>query len=340
MRYIGSKKLLLDDLLEIIKNTSSPIHKVIDIFAGTSVVSAFLKEHAYTVYSNDFLYFSYVLQKCHVELNEYPDFSRLNLDDVIGYLNNLSLDNTNFKPEQFFMYNNYSPAHSNRMYFQENNALKIDLIRLTIEKWFQNKLIDQEGYFYLICSLLEAVPFVANITGVYAAYLKFWDQRTYKSLKLEKPRIIIGNPDCKAFNQDLNELLTEDCDLLYADPPYNAREYLPNYHILETIARYDYPEIHGISGMRNYDQQKSDFCKKNKVYGAFEKLIRDSHSKYMLISYNNEGLLSTKQLSELCVEYAKPNTFNLIEKDYRRYKNKIPNNKQGLKEQFYFFERK
>jgi adenine-specific DNA-methyltransferase len=50
---------------------------------------------------------------------------------------------------------------------------------------------------------------------------------------------------------------------MYADPPYNAREYLPNYHVLETIARYDYPVIKGITGMREYDKQKSVFCKKN-----------------------------------------------------------------------------
>lgn len=30
-------------------------------------------------------------------------------------------------------------------------------------------------------------------------------------------------------------MLGKHSDLLYADPPYNSREYLPNYHVLETI---------------------------------------------------------------------------------------------------------
>ena len=84
-------------------------------------------------------------------------------------------------------------------------------------------------------------------------------------------------------------MLNIKCDLLYADPPYNAREYVPNYHILETIAKYDYPQIRGITGLRNYDTQKSDFCKKDRIIAAFDNLIGNSKCKYILISYNNEG---------------------------------------------------
>ena len=135
-------------------------------------------------------------------------------------------------------------------------------------------------------------------------------------------------------------MLSKKCDLLYADPPYNSREYLPNYHILETIARYDYPEIHGVTGMRNYDNQKSVFCKMDTVASAFETLIRFCQSKYILISYNNEALLSTEELSEICRKYAVDDSFKLFEYDYRRYKNKIPNNSDGLKEQLYLLRRR
>ena len=152
------------------------------------------------------------------------------------------------------------------MYFRPENALKIDIIRMTIEKWKNNSLISENEYFYLLSALINAVPFVANITGVYAAYLKYWDERTYKSIQLKKPVIINNSQDNECYNLDYTELLNKNCDLLYADPPYNSREYLPNYHVLETIARYDYPEIYGVTGMRNYDNQKSVFCKKNMVY--------------------------------------------------------------------------
>ena len=260
--------------------------------------------------------------------------------DPFRHLNALTLANTSFEIDQCFIYNNYSPVGDcERMYFQPENAIKIDIIRLTIEKWHTEELISEDEYFYLLSALINAVPFVSNITGVYAAYLKFWDERTYKTLELTEPVITSNGKKNECYNSDFTELLSKKCDLLYADPPYNSREYLPNYHILETIARYDYPEIHGVTGMRNYDDQKSVFCKKGTVASAFETMIRDCQSKYILISYNNEALLSTEELSDICRRYAIGDSFKLFEYSYRRYKNKIPNNTAGLKEQLYLLRR-
>lgn len=338
MRYIGGKSQLLTDIQAVIDTIPENLKTVMDIFAGTGVVSTHLKEKGYNVISNDFLYFSYVMQKCHIELNEKPDFSKMK-NDPIEILNNIDISNPCYPIDKCFIYNNYSPANSDRMYFQKNNAIKIDLIRMTIEDWYNTNQIDEYGYFYLLTSLIEAVPYVANITGVYAAYLKFWDKRTFNPLVLQPPIIVRGSEKCLSLNYDYSEALKQKCDLLYADPPYNSREYLPNYHILETIARYDYPDIHGITGMRSYDKQKSDFSKKSKVAAAFEKLIKESNSKYILISYNNEGLLSTDELINICEKYAAPGTFRFSEFNYRQYKNKSANNTGNLKEQLYMLER-
>lgn len=154
-----------------------------------------------------------------------------------------------------------------------------------------------------------------------------------------EPTIIDNGYNNECYNEDYTSLLDTEADLLYADPPYNSREYLPNYHILETIARYDYPEIHGVTGMRGYENQKSAFCKKGTVESAFEMLIRDCQSRYILISYNNEALLPTERLIEICKDYAVDDSFKLFEYNYRRYKSKIPNNGSGLKEQLYFLRR-
>ena len=340
MRYIGGKSILLNNIKSVIDSNTDKISSVIDLFAGSGVVSHYFKSNGFKTISNDFLYFSYVLLKADIILNNTPNFGELGIDDPIKYLNELSLADTELKIEDCFIYNNYSPVgNCNRMYFRPENALKIDIIRMTIEKWKNNSLISENEYFYLLAALINAVPFVANITGVYAAYLKYWDKRTYKPIELKKPVIINNKQENECYNLDYTELLNKNCDLLYADPPYNSREYLPNYHILETIARYDYPEIYGVTGMRNYDSQKSVFCKKNMVYSAFETLIRDCQSKYILISYNNEALLPTQELSDICRKYAVNGSFQLFEYNYRRYKNKIPNNAKGLKEQLYFLRR-
>ena len=339
MRYIGGKALLLDAIIETINSETENVHTVIDIFSGSGVVGNALKAKGYRVLSNDFLYFSYVIARGTVGISTEPSFANFHFD-VIDYLNHLTLQDTEHTIDQCFIYNNYSPNENcNRMYFQNENAIKIDLIRLQIEDWKNAGLLTEDEYFYLLAALINAVPYVANITGVFGAYLKFWDKRTYHPLKLEKPSIIETDKQILCRNVDYKQLLTEKYDLLYADPPYNSREYLPNYHILETIAKYDYPQLQGVTGMRPYENQKSVFCRKNTVHSAFETLIKDCQSRYLLISYNNEGLIGTEDLSELCREYAVGDSFRLVEMDYRRYKNKIPNNKAGLKEQLYFLRR-
>lgn len=340
MRYIGGKSLLLESIEEVIKENIDEFSSIIDVFAGSTVVSDYFKRKGIRVISNDYLYFSYVIAKGTIGINRKPSFGKLGIRNPIKYLNQLKIEDTDIELEECFIYKNYSPNNDcERMYFQNNNAIKIDIIRRTIEEWKGAELIDTNGYYYLLAALLNAVPYVANIAGVYAAYLKFWDTRTYNDLKLQEPTIFSNGKRNKCYNCDYREIIQMKSDLMYADPPYNSREYLPNYHILETIARYDNPKIHGVTGMRNYIDKKSDFCRRDTVYEAFDAMIKNCESKYLLISYNNEGLMKTSGLVELCEKYAKEKSFKLYEYDYRRYKNKIPNDEQGLKEQLYFMRR-
>lgn len=341
MRYIGCKSNLLHDIHNVITQSTNNVHTIIDIFSGSGVVSSFFKEKQYNVIGNDILYFSYVLSRGTTALNHAPAFADLGIEDPIAYLNDLDIADTDIRLEDCFIYQNYSP-HGDiaRMYFQNDNAMKIDIIRITIEEWFTRHLISEDEYYYLLAALISAVPYVSNITGVYGAYLKHWDARTYNALALKAPDIIAANVHASFYNDDCNTLLpTIAGDLLYADPPYNSRQYLPNYHVLETIARYDDPKIHGVTGMRDHQFQKSDFCTVKGVEGAFRKMIENANVQYVLISYNNEGLLSTERLSAICREYAVGGSFALHEMDYRRYNN-VGTTPGGVTEQLYFFEKR
>lgn len=340
MRYIGGKKYLLENIMAEIKKKK--ISSVIDIFAGSGVVSNCFSSSGLSVISNDILYFSYVLNKGQLILSEKPLYKNLPISNPIKYLNNITIEDTDINKNDCFIWKNYS-LHDNckRMYFQERNALKIDIIRLTIENWKNKGYLSETEYFYLLSRLITAVPFVSNIAGVYAAYLKYWDIRSYKTLELKD--IDNWHPNSKnnkVYNLDYRKLLKkESADLLYADPPYNNRQYLPNYHILETISRYDYPTIYGVSGMRKYNHaNKSDFCRAKYALDAFDELINLADVDYVIISYNNEGLVSTKELSELCKKYAKPSSFHLKEIPYRRYKCHEKDNNLVC-EQLYIFKK-
>lgn len=340
MRYIGGKGYLLDNIITDIKDYTENVHTIIDIFSGSGIVSSKFKEQGYSVIGNDFLYFAYVIGRGSTVLNRTPTFEKLGIDNPIKYLNSLKIEDTDILLKNCFIYQNYSP-HDNikRMYFQENNAIKIDIIRISIEKWREQALINDDEYFYLLASLVSAIPYISNIAGVYGAYLKHWDVRTYNELCLKEPNIITSNANIKFYNESCDMLLPKiSADLLYADPPYNSRQYLPNYHILETVAKYDYPKIHGVTGMRDYKEQHSDFCVSKNVENAFRSMIEKANVKYIIISYNNEGLLSTEKLSAICQEYAVPNSFHLSEINYRRYNN-IGTTKSKVIEQLYFFEK-
>ena len=334
MRYIGGKGQLVENILSVVQRHTQEVHSVTDIFSGSGIVARAFKQQGYSVIANDLLYFSYVINRGTLCNNR----TTKRIKDIINHLNELPISQADPNNPAYFIAYNYAPnAVNNRMYFQPDNALKIDVVRQEIERLRGD--ITENEYFYLMACLIGAVPYVANITGTFAAYLKYWDVRTYKPLTLEELSIVPSKEHCHVYNMDAEELAGRiHSDLVYMDPPYNEREYLPNYHILETIARYDMPEIHGITGMRATNDRKSDFCRKSQVREAFNNLLQNVHSRYVLISYNNEGLLPTDELIDIVKAHGKPETFKLFEYAYRRYKNKIPNNSEGLKEQLYFIQ--
>ena len=326
MRFIGNKTNLLNDIAQVIKENCDGTEKVFcDIFSGTASVARFFKNR-YKIISNDLLYFSYVLQKGTIENNEIPSFKkledRLNIHDVFDYLENIDIKQEKFNK---FIYENYSPNKKcERMYLTSENALRIDFIRNKIEEWRNKELINNNEYYYLLAALIEGVPFVSNITGTYGAYLKQWDKRAFKKFEMIRLNVIDNNVKNQCYNKNSNDLIQEiSGDILYLDPPYNERQYLPNYHLLETIARYDNPEIKGKTGIREYNSEKSNYCIKNKVYSEMEELIKNAKFKHIIVSYNQDGLLSKNDIETILKKYGNKETYKLYEIPYKQYQNKL-----------------
>ena len=350
MRYYGCKSKLLDFLGDGVAKTRINSGAIFcDLFSGTTTVARHFKQKGYTVYANDFLEFSYSLARAYIQNNNYPLFEGLhrivtgvngsidNVSKVIEYLNNL-------KPFKGFIYKNYCPGgtknlDSPRMYFTDDNGMKIDAIRTKIQEWKDSKLINDDEFYILLTSLIEAIPYVANISGNYAAYLKHWDPRALKSIKLQIPDIPENKRDNKAFKEDANELIPKIySDILYLDPPYNTRQYAPNYFLLELIAEVWFdkkPKIYGKTGMRSYENQKSDFCQKNSVLDAFNDIVKNAKTKFILLSYNDEGLMSEKEITDTLSKRGKVAIFK---KPYRRYRsiNQDNSDRRIVYEKLYF----
>lgn len=331
---------MLQNIQEVIENEIQDHSETfIDLFAGTGSVSEFFKPK-YKIIANDQLYFSSIILKGKIANNEVPSFLTLKqqeIEDPVHYLNNAEyqIDNT------YFITKNYSPYNGNeRMYFTVENAGRIDFIRQTIEEWKTKSFIGEQEYNFLLMCLIEAVPYYSNISGTYGAYFKKWDKRSLNQLKLEYLPLLDNKRNNEVFNENSNVLASLiEGDICYIDPPYNNRQYTSNYHVLETIARYDYPKISGVTGIRKYeDTEKSDYCKKTKVREAFEDLFKKVNARHILLSYSSEGLLSEEELAELLLKYGKKETYKIYKFPYRKYKSKIVSEEDNLHEYIFYIE--
>ncbi len=329
MNYIGRKYSLRDFLEEgILKKANADCEVFCDVFAGTGVVGAHFKQKGFKIISNDIQYYAYCLNRALVGINRIPSFSGV-LDDlvpttrscdatdiVLEYLNNLDGDTG-------FIYRNYCPGGTEetefkRQYFSDENGRRCDAIRMQIEDWWQADKLAEDEYFYLLASLIDAADRVANTASVYGAFLKHIKKSAMKPLQLKRLAIVESDEKHEVHNVNGQELVEHlSCDLLYMDPPYNHRQYCANYHVLETIARYDEPVLKGVTGLRSYDDQKSDFCMKRRALPAFEEMVRKTSAQYVFLSYNSEGIMGKDEIFQTMEQYGQ---VDLMTRDYQRFR--------------------
>ena len=260
------------------------------------------------------------------------------LETVSNYLN--SLDGV-----EGFIFQNYTPAGTKelqqpRMYFIDENGKKIDAIRQQIENWKNDNLISESEYYVLLTSLIETIGFYSNIAGVYAAFHKHWDFRALRPLELRTIQFVDNGKENKVYNDDSMNLLDKiNVDILYLDPPYNERQYAPNYHILETIAKYDEPKLRGVTGMRDYSSQKSRFCNPTTALEDLNKIAKEAKYNFLVLSYNSEGIMPSEKILDILKQYG---TVKLEQFEYARFKsnnNGLARTKKTVFEQLYILKR-
>lgn len=307
MNYIGSKLKLSPFLEESICSVVGNIEDKIfcDIFAGTGRVGRHFKGLTKSIIANDIEYYSFILNKHYI-----GNTHLANSNELIDRLNRVA-------GVEGFIYKHYSRGgDGERQYFSDANAKKIDTIRQTIESWRESREIDDAHYYYLLAMLIEAADKVANTASVYSAYLKHLKHSAQKHLILKMLPIDDSGSDHQVYNEDANQLISKiSGDILYMDPPYNHRQYGSNYHILNTIAKYDTFVPQGKTGLREY--LRSDYCKKSTVKERFEVLIKKADFPYIFLSYNNEGLMHADEIKQIMSRYGR---YRLLSKRYKRFK--------------------
>jgi len=338
LNYIGSKFQLLDwitsNILEHTQWSSFENKKIADLFAGTGVVSYHFRNLNSIVISNDSELYSHIItfaftKSCFTEkCREIIYTIQQEIQEKI-YINTFG-----------FITKHYSPFETNeRKFFTVDNAQRIDYIRTRID--MLKETISLEEYNFILASLLISADAVSNVPAVYGCYLKNFKEKAIKELLLLPihTNTILPSSESKTFHSDVlnSEFLSSfETDLVYLDPPYNERQYSKNYFPLNVIAQNILlePILKGKTGIPS-DCFISSFCRKAEVEKSFDLLFSQLKTKWIILSYNSESLLSKEKILELMSKYG---TASVVDKSYKRFKSYEYNNDVEIKEYLFILK--
>ena len=302
IKYLGSKRTLVPILANIA--AAAEAKTALDLFTGTTRVARSFKELGIHVTAVDTASYSEVFSKTWIELDANLA-NQHELTSAIAELNALPAQAGYFT--QVFC--------EEARYFQPQNGERIDAIRDFIEANYLGTWLYQP----LLASLLLAADRVDSTTGVQMAYLKQWSRRSATALKLTDPTLLSGGG--LAIRGDALEVAPtlESVDLAYLDPPYNQHRYFANYHIWETLVRWDAPESYGIANKRTdvrTPETKSKFNSKPAMPIAMRQLMQSVKAETIVLSYNNEAWLNRDELIAMCEARGH---VEILDVDFKRY---------------------
>lgn len=325
-RYIGSKTSLLSYIDSVISNYYKDVKFTLaDLFGGTGIVAEYFFEKGNKVIVNDILYSNYVSYMTWMSKGEYD---KNKIVEMIEEYNNL---NPNTIEDNYF-----SETFGNK-YFHNNDAKLIGFIREDLE--IKKNALTEREYYIILSSLIYETDKIANTCGHFESFLN--KKPNEKGVKLRVPEIFeLDNNENEIYCMDANELAKNiKSDVVYIDPPYNARQYVNFYHVLENLARWEKPkELEGNSMKFKRNHLKSDYSK-SKAPIVFKELIDSLDTKIIVVSYNNtynaksgasNNKISEEQLLDILKSKGKVTRYEIKYKAFNAGKTDFDNHKEYL----------
>ena len=333
--YMGNKRKLLsaiDDVVVQIKTDLKMDHLTIgDGFSGSGIVSRLMKKHASTLYTNDIAGYSETLNKCYL-----ASPNKTKLREIQKYIDtaNESIINVT-EPSPAWISKHWAPKSDTvlsgeRAYYTSDNSKRIDIIRNYIET------IPKSYQHFLLAPLLVESSIHNNTNGQFAAYFKGGNnigafggkgkvdiKRITKPIQLNMP--IFHSNSC---NVKISKLGTNDwvktlphVDLVYYDPPYNKHPYNIYYFLLDIINNWDMTNpIPDTYRGQPKNWVKSDYNSLKYAETAMNNLIKMTNSTYILLSYNNGGIIPLETIDSILETYGEVYRIPVVHKTYNKLK--------------------
>ena len=106
-------------------------------------------------------------------------------------------------------------------------------------------------------------------------------------------------------------------DLVYYDPPYNKHPYSIYYFLLDIVNDWDLSiEIPETYRGQPKNWYKSPYNSFKKAQTEFEELIKNTKANFILISYNNGGIIPLEDLNTILSKYGKVTRIPVDHKTY------------------------
>ena len=287
IKYLGSKRALLNHIVAQISESLPEGGLVCDLFSGTSRVGHALKREGFQVWSNDHNAYAHTLATAYVQSDREKWLARAEI--VLEELRAVK-PNAGWFTQAFC---------EDARFFHPDNGARIDAMRDRIA----SMALEPELEAVALVSLMEAADRVDSTAGIQMAYMKRWAPRAHNELTLRLPDILPGVAagPCRATRADAVELAPSvEADLVYLDPPYNQHSYLGNYHCWESLVLWDKPETYGIANKRiDVRTRKSAFNSRPGIAPALKAVIEGVKAPNLIVSFNDEGYLGRDQLVEM-----------------------------------------
>jgi adenine-specific DNA-methyltransferase len=282
IKYLGSKRLLVERIVAQVDGCDG-VRSVLDLFSGTSRVGHALKARGFRVHANDHNAYAHALGRCYVAADRRR--WQAPAERLIAELDRL--------PGRAGWFTETYCERSR--YLQPDNGARVDAIRARIARL----ALEPELEAIALVSLMEAADRVDSTVGLQMAYLKRWAARSHQPLRLRVPELLDGEGAASCLDA-LEAVQRFPADLVYLDPPYNQHSYLGNYHVWESLVRWDRPEVYGVAMKRtDVRTRHSAYNRRGTMAGALGAVIAGARARWLVLSFSDEGFLALDDVRAL-----------------------------------------